>query len=255
MRLAEAERQILTDGDGYSLPDLVAIWEARDPDAAASTPESLEQDLSALTEQLSAAADALGEARRTFEALDERPQVAVDAASDAEAARAEMSAQAQIYILRRTQSLMLRWALDRYRERRQGPLLRRSSELFHILTLGHFVELKADYEPAVPRLLGLRADGRTLVPVDGMSEGTTDQLFLALRLAAVEQAIAAGVNVPFLADDLFVNFDDDRSEAGLRVLAELARSTQVLFFTHHAHLRDIGRRVMGAELLSECVLS
>lgn len=254
-RLAEAERQILADGDGYSLPDMLAAWEACDPDAAASTAESLELDLSALTEQLSDAANALGEARRTFQALDERPQVAVDAASDAEAAKAEMSAQAQIYILRRTQSLMLRWALDRYRERRQGPLLRRAGELFNILTLGQFAELKADYEPAVPRLLGLRADGRTLVPVDGMSEGTTDQLFLALRLAAVEQAITAGVNVPFLADDLFVNFDDERSEAGLRVLAELARSTQVLFFTHHAHLRDIGRRVVGADMLSECVLS
>ncbi len=166
-----------------------------------------------------------------------------------------MAAQAEIYMLKRTQSVMLRWAMDRYRERRQGPLLRRASELFHILTLGRFVELKADYEPAVPRLLGLREDRETLVPVDGMSEGTTDQLFLALRLAAVEQSIAAGVQVPFLADDLFVNFDDGRAEAGLRVLAELARSTQVLFFTHHAHLRDIGRRVIGAELLSECILA
>jgi uncharacterized protein YhaN len=254
-RLADAERQILTDGDGYSLTDLLAAWEACDPDAAAITADRLEQDLAVLTDELSTAADAFGEARRTFNELDERPQVTVDAASDAEAARAEMSAQAQIYMLRRTQSLILRWALDRYRERRQGPLLRRASELFQILTLGHFVELKADYEPAIPRLLGLRADGQSLVPVDGMSEGTTDQLFLALRLAAVEQAIGAGVNVPFLADDLFVNFDDERSEAGLRVLAELARSTQVLFFTHHAHLRDIGRRVVGAEMLSECVLS
>ena len=66
-----------------------------------------------------------------------------------------------------------------------------------------------------------------------MSEGTTDQLFLALRLAAVEQSVASGIRLPFLADDLFVNFDDERSQAGFRVFAELARSTQVLFFTHH----------------------
>ena len=44
---------------------------------------------------------------------------------------------------------------------------------------------------------------------------------------------AAIIRLPFLADDLFVNFDDERSEAGVRVLAELAKSTQVLFFTHH----------------------
>ena len=44
---------------------------------------------------------------------------------------------------------------------------------------------------------------------------------------------AAIIRLPFLADDLFVNFDDERSEAGVRVLAELAKYTQVLFFTHH----------------------
>src|SRR3546814_10343423 len=101
----------------------------------------------------------------------------------------------------------------------------------------------------------LRDDGRIVVDVGAMSEGTTDQLFLALRLAAVEQSIAAGVRLPFLADDLFVNFDDERSEAGFRVLAELARSTQVLFFTHHPHLAAIARSVVGEDLHSECSLA
>ena len=63
-------------------------------------------------------------------------------------------------------------------------------------------------------LLGLRDDSRTVVEVGAMSEGTTDQLFLAIHLAAVEQSAAAGVRLPLLADDLFVNFDDERSEAG-----------------------------------------
>lgn len=41
-----------------------------------------------------------------------------------------------------------------------------------------------------------------------MIEGMTDQLFLALRIAAIGQSVAAGVRLPFLADDLFVNFDE-----------------------------------------------
>ena len=48
--------------------------------------------------------------------------------------------------------------------------------------------------------------------------------------------------LPVLADDLFINFDDLRAEAGFRVLGELAKSTQVLFFTHHQHLLDIARK-------------
>ncbi len=75
--------------------------------------------------------------------------------------------------------------------------------------------------------------------------GTADQLFLALRLAAMEQAVTAGMALPFLADDLFINFDDGRALAGLRVLAELARSTQVLFFTHHQHLVTLAREALG----------
>jgi uncharacterized protein YhaN len=59
---------------------------------------------------------------------------------------------------------------------------------------------------------------------------------LALRLATSEQSVAAGVALPFLTDDLFVNFDDRRAEAGVRVLVQVARSTQVLFFTHYPHL-------------------
>jgi len=131
----------------------------------------------------------------------------------------------------------------------------RAGEIFSTLTLGRYATLRIDNDGSTPRLLGLRDDGRTVVEVDAMSEGTTDQLFLALRLAAVEQSVAAGVRLPFLADDLFVNFDDERSEAGFRVLAELARSTQVLFFTHHHHLARIAREAVGADVHSECVLA
>lgn len=78
---------------------------------------------------------------------------------------------------------------------------------------------------------------------------------LALRLAALEQSVRAGVNLPLLAGDLFVNFHDARAEAGLKVLAEVARSTQVLFFTHHPHLTAIAKSVVSAELHSGCALA
>ncbi|MDB5378854.1 MAG: hypothetical protein JWR00_3300 [Rubritepida sp.] len=179
----------------------------------------------------------------------ERPEAeggpAVDATSAAEQSRAELGVLAEYYILKRAQAVTLRWAIEQYRERYQNPMLLRASTLFSTLTLGRYAALRIDSDGPAPRLLGLRDDGRTVVEVGAMSEGMTDQLFLALRLAAVEQSIAVGVRLPFLADDLFVNFDDERSEAGFRVLAELAQSTQVLFFTHHPHLAAIARSVVG----------
>lgn len=251
---SEAERQILADGDGYPLADLLDAWAAEDPDQLAGQALALDGELSAINARITAAAAAQGDARRVFAELEGRPGAAADAASDVAAALAEMAAQADSYLLKRAQAVTLRWAMERHRERRQDPLLLRAGTLFRRLTLGRYAALRVDVDAAAPRLLGVREDGRTVVDVDAMSQGTTDQLFLALRLAAVEQSVAAGVRLPFLADDLFVNFDDDRARAGFEVLADLARATQVLFFTHHAHLGAIARDVVGATVHSECSL-
>ena len=78
-----------------------------------------------------------------------------------------------------------------------------------------------------------------------MSDGTADQLYLALRIAAVDGWLEGKSALPFVADDLFVNFDDDRTVAGLKVLHQLAEKCQVLVFTHHVHLVDLARSALG----------
>jgi uncharacterized protein YhaN len=83
-----------------------------------------------------------------------------------------------------------------------------------------------------------------------MSQGTRDQLFLSLRLAAIEQHIEARGPFPVIADDLLVQFDDDRAVATLEVLSELSARTQVLFFTHHKHLVDLAEASKLAAAIS-----
>jgi uncharacterized protein YhaN len=78
-----------------------------------------------------------------------------------------------------------------------------------------------------------------------MSDGTRDQLFLSLRLAAVERYLAETEPLPFIADDLFVHFDDARASAGLESLIALGDKTQVLLFTHHRHLAELARQAGG----------
>lgn len=72
-----------------------------------------------------------------------------------------------------------------------------------------------------------------------MSEGATDQLFLALRLASIALEATGSEPMPFVADDLLVNFDDERAAAALRLLSEFGKTTQVILFTHHRHLLDL----------------
>ena len=148
----------------------------------------------------------------------------------------------------RSAIVLLQWAIDRYRREKQAPMLKRAGELFAILTCGSFQTLQLEFdEHDNMQLAGIRHDGRR-VPVAGMSTGTADQLYLALRIAAIEDYLDHAEPMPFIADDLFINFDDKRAAAGFRVLGELAKKTQVLFFTHHEHLLEVARKALGAPI-------
>jgi uncharacterized protein YhaN len=253
VELSEAEADILSGGDGAEVEALVAEVQDIDPHELRAESDRLQGELAGLGRDIEAATAERATARSEFEALDSGPSAAL-AAADAAHAAAEMEAQAHAYMRVRTEASLLSWAIERYRREKQGPLLRRASELFSLLTLGRYSSLMVDADGDRARLSGLATDGEKLVPVEGMSEGTVDQLYLSLRLAAIEEALANGPRLPFLADDLFINYDDDRARAGFRILAELATRTQVLFFTHHEHLVAIAEEVVPGLKESTCRL-
>lgn len=176
-----------------------------------------------------------------------------DHAARARAAKAsaqrEMTDAAEAFVGLQTQGQLLDWALKRYREEKQAPLLQRASDYFAQLTCGEHVRLLADEEGATVTLASRRAGpAAETLTVGAMSEGTRDQLYLALRLAALELHLERNLALPFVADDLLINFDDTRAKAALGCLAELSQRTQVLYFTHHRHLLDLARDACGTEV-------
>jgi uncharacterized protein YhaN len=64
-----------------------------------------------------------------------------------------------------------------------------------------------------------------------------------LRLASLERYLAHNEPMPFIVDDILIQFDDQRAKAALRVLAELSRQTQVIFFTHHWRLAELAQDI------------
>jgi uncharacterized protein YhaN len=185
-------------------------------------------------ERLMEAREVLTDARRSFEAVGGGDRAA-NAAADRQAALSEIRDVAEQYVDIRSSVLLLQWAIERYRLEKQAPLLKRAGTVFATLTGGSFKELRAEFdEHDKVHLVGVRPDG-SAIPVSGMSTGSDDQLYLALRVAAVEDSLGHGTQLPFIADDLFINFDDDRAAAGFKVLGDLAKKTQVIFFTHYAN--------------------
>lgn len=71
-----------------------------------------------------------------------------------------------------------------------------------------------------------------LVPVDQVSSGTMDQIYLALRLAAARLIQEGHDQMPLIFDDSFVLYDDDRLRTALKWLAK-AYDGQIIVFTCH----------------------
>ena len=236
-------------GDGLSVDVLQEECKEVDPDQVTAREASLAQELEDLHERRLETREHRTAARQAFEAVGGAGNdKAARAAADQQEALAEMQDIAEQYVRARSAALLLQWAIDRYRLAKQAPLLENAGQLFATLTGGSFKNLRVDFDDHdQPHLIGQRPDGAK-VAVPGMSTGTADQLYLALRIASVADYLDRAPPLPFIADDLFINFDDERAAAGFQVLGQLAEKTQVLFFTHHQHLVDIASDTLGESI-------
>ncbi len=162
-----------------------------------------------------------------------------------ESARAEISTEARRWAVLKMAALMVGAGLEKHRQARQDPLLARAGDIYSSLTSGRYHGLKQDFgEDDRLHLLARRADGADL-PLGALSEGACDQLYLALRLAFLEDYARKSEAPPFIGDDLFASFDDARVAAGLKTVAGLSPLLQPIIFTHHAHIVGIARETLG----------
>ena len=244
--VAEAKTHLLNGGDGLTRMQIETEIDAADLVQLASGLVQINDELAdTVNRQTTLSADNANALRVLSEIGGS------DAATQAEAQRqealAQMSDVAERYVKVFTAGRLLRWSIDRYREEKQGPLLHRASTIFSTLTSGSFSKLIVDFERVPMVLEGLRLDGK-LVGISGMSDGTRDQLYLALRLAALEMHLEQAMPLPFIADDLFINYDDARSKAGFEALKALSEQTQVIFLSHHDHLIPTVQDVFGRQV-------
>ena len=232
-------------GDGQPIESLRTEAASIEPDQLQVELNRLGTEAGQIVEDISRLGARHGQLKAAFDALNGSDAAARAAARQQEAA-AGMAEAAERYLRLKTAARLLQWSMERFRQTRQGPMLARASEIFQALTLGSFSRLLVDADShESPRLMSIRADGNKPVEVPGLSEGTRDQLYLALRLAALDQQASQGSRMPLIADDLFINFDDRRTEAGLQVLGDVSRRMQVILLTHHDHLVPLARQVLG----------
>ncbi len=245
-RLDDERAQLIATSDGVDEAELREQLASCDPDALAARLETLEEEERDLQHKIEEGIGRRDAAEAELSRL-ESLAGAADAAQEEQNALAAIAGIIENWSLARAAERLLGAAIEAYRERHQNPALERAGQAFALVTEGAYQGIAADYDDDKPRLVAVRNDGQRLA-VGDLSEGTADQLFLALRTAAIEDYATRATALPFIADDLFVTFDDARTVAGLRLLAELGRTTQVLVFTHHRHVVDAARTGIGNQI-------
>jgi exonuclease SbcC len=199
-------------------------------------------------QEQSAALQAEEQARRALEAIDASNRAAT-AREGMESAAARYRASIRPWARLRLAHALLQETLNRFRERAQAPMVAAASTYFSLMTGGRYTRLVADDSEGKPVLRAERADG-VRIGVEAMSDGTSDQLYLALRLAALELRRASHPQMPLVLDDVLITSDDERAANILRALARFSEGGQVMLFTHHRHLIDVARSAVEDKVIA-----
>ena len=74
-----------------------------------------------------------------------------------------------------------------------------------------------------------------------LSNGTIDQAYFALRLAVIGLLTKDSAEMPLFLDDIFMQYDDARTEQGLKFLNDYGKETQVIMFTCHKNVVNLAK--------------
>ena len=149
--------------------------------------------------------------------------------------RARAGELATHYAKDRLSLALLARARRRFEEEQQPRVIQLASEHFATLTGGRY---RRAFVPAGGKRELRVSDGRREWSAEQLSRGTREQLYLAFRLAVIQDFGETRGALPLVVDDILVNFDLERTRGALRLLSHLAQHHQIIAFTCHPWLRE-----------------
>lgn len=241
------DEEILEYGREHEKLFIAAAEAGAEADSISAQLESMRREQTTFEERMLAELDFSHDASDPVIAADDRlhrlseecamVEGRLKASGDPLVLESELGVLEQTYAERKAEYDALALAIDTIRsadsvmqERFSPRLGARAAEIFAELTGGRYDSLTFN------KALSARAklSGDTLGhEADFLSQGTNDQLYLALRLAICELALPEENACPLVLDDALVNFDDERMERALDMLVRLAEKRQILLFTCH----------------------
>ena len=199
------------------------------PDHLTFTAEETERILSDVAVEIRHLHQRMGQCQGRMEALG-NPDVIREQLKKVETRIGELEKYYSASVL--AQELLLK-AKQELQRRFAPRISQRAQELFAALTGNRYqrIALAEDFS------VSTAAEGEdTLRGSLWRSDGTADQMYLALRLAVAEELTP---NAPLILDDAFVRFDDGRLKEALNILNQTGEEKQVILFTCQSRERNI----------------
>jgi uncharacterized protein YhaN len=134
-------------------------------------------------------------------------------------------------------SCLLEDVCSTFERERQPETLREASTFLNQLTDGKYTRV---WTPLGTNQLKIGDSDNKSIPLEVLSRGTREAVFIALRLSLAAAYARRGVMLPLVLDDVLVNFDHDRAVCAAKTLQTFAElGHQVMMFTCHQHIVDI----------------
>ncbi len=191
------------------------------PDELAYSAEKTEDMLSGVRSEQNRLQNLLGQYQGRMEAMGRRE----DLQSELQQVKARIAQLEQTCAALTLAQETLTQAAQELQRRFAPRITQRAQKLMAAFTAGRYdrVLLREDLT-----VRAAASQETTLRDALWRSDGTTDQLYLALRLAVAEELTP---EVPLILDDALVRFDDERLHAAMEVLKAVAKQKQVILFT------------------------
>ncbi|WP_026672508.1 ATP-binding protein [Alkalihalobacterium bogoriense] len=149
--------------------------------------------------------------------------------------KARLLEQAKNWSVYRLAQEMLEKTKEIYENERQPEVMKQASAYFSAMTAGRYQRIFAPMDKQM--IVVERQDGLRFSPEE-LSRGTAEQLYISIRFA-LAMTYESNDPFPLILDDIFVNFDDERKQAIVTIIEELAQKRQVLFFTCHDNVKEL----------------
>ena len=246
--LVDALRRLAAE-EGVSLEELQDFFAQSSPEALGLQEKEFADSLARLDADMAARSQqrgALVERRAVLAGEREAGQNGADlkgADGTAELRRREAGLKEDLRRLSRQWAVpalareLLLAAKERFEKEGRRGVLRHAGDMFLAVTGGEYTGITIGLDGE--SFTAMHRSGDVRDPEKQLSQGTREQLYLALRLAFIKNHAEKAEPMPVFMDDILVNFDPDRAAATAGILAGFAAENQLLFFTCHPETADM----------------